>query len=57
MVRSDCIILYNAATLRELPWSEEKVYPANLIREEVGAIEESLRELGYSPYDTLMLLP
>ncbi|MBZ5496840.1 MAG: ATP-grasp domain-containing protein [Acidobacteriia bacterium] len=50
MVRSDCIILYNAATLRELPWSEEKVYPANLIREEVGAIEESLRELGYSPY-------
>jgi D-alanine-D-alanine ligase len=50
MARSDCIILYNAASMMEVPWSQEKIYPANLIREEVGAIEESLRELGYNPY-------
>jgi D-alanine-D-alanine ligase len=49
MTRSDCLILYNTATLRELPSSEEKIYPANLVREEVGAIEESLRALGYAP--------
>jgi D-alanine-D-alanine ligase len=49
MGKSDCIILYNAATMKELPWSEEKIYPANLMREEVGPIEESLRELGYNP--------
>ncbi len=51
MGKPDCVILYNAATLRELPLAEEKVYPANLIREEVSAIEDSLRELGYHPYD------
>ncbi len=50
MGRSDCIILYNTALIRELPGSEEKIYPANLIREEVGAIEESLRDLGFNPY-------
>jgi D-alanine-D-alanine ligase len=49
MARSDCIILYNASTGRELPSSEEKIYPANLLREEAGAIEESLRELGFAP--------
>ena len=50
MGRHDCIILYNAANVMELPSSQEKLYPANLIREEVAAIEESLRELGYNPY-------
>jgi D-alanine-D-alanine ligase len=49
MGRADCVILYNTAPMRELPGSEEKIYPANLIREEVGAIEESLRELGFNP--------
>jgi D-alanine-D-alanine ligase len=49
MARYDCIILYNTATVRKLPRSEEKIYPANLIREEVGTIEESLRELGFNP--------
>ena len=29
--------------------SEEKIYPANVLREEVGAIEESLRAAGFSP--------
>ncbi len=50
MARYDCIILYNAASIHEVPCSQEKLYPSNLLREEVGAIEESLRELGYSPY-------
>ncbi len=50
MGRHDCIILYNAAQLVELPSSQEKLYPANLIREEVAAIEESLHELGYNPH-------
>jgi D-alanine-D-alanine ligase len=50
MGRFDCIILYNAATVRAAPGSEENIYPANLVREEVGAIEDSLREQGFSPY-------
>jgi D-alanine-D-alanine ligase len=50
MGKPDCVILYNSALMRELPFAEEKVYPANLIREEVQSIEESLRELGYNPY-------
>ena len=49
MARSDCIILFNAASTRHAPLSREKIYPANLVREEVGAIEESLRELGFLP--------
>lgn len=49
MGKPDCAILYNAASMREVPHSEEKLYPANLIREEVGCIEDSLRELGYNP--------
>jgi D-alanine-D-alanine ligase len=50
MGRFDCIIMYNAATVRATPGSEEKSYPTNLIREEVSAIESSLRELGFVPY-------
>ena len=50
MGRYDCIIFYNAARMTEVPGSQEIIYPANLMREEVGAIEESLRELGFSPY-------
>jgi D-alanine-D-alanine ligase len=54
MGRFDCIILYNAATVRATPRSEETIYPANLIREEVSAIEDSLRELGFIPYVLLI---
>lgn len=49
MGKADCVILYNAAAVRELPRCEEKLYPSNIIREEVGFIEDSLRELGYNP--------
>jgi D-alanine-D-alanine ligase len=50
MGRYDCLILYNAANISELEGSQEKIYPATILREEVGAIEESLREAGFSPY-------
>ena len=50
MEQYDCIVLYNAASISEKEGSEEKIYPANIIREEVGAIEDSLREGGYNPY-------
>jgi D-alanine-D-alanine ligase len=50
MGRHDCLILYNATSIAELEGSQEKIYPSTILREEIGAIEESLREGGYSPY-------
>ncbi len=49
MGRHDCVVLYNAANLSEVEGSQEKIYPSTILREEVGAIEQSLREGGYSP--------
>jgi D-alanine-D-alanine ligase len=46
----DCVVLYNTAVVTEKEGSREKVYPSNIIREEVGAIEASLRHAGYRPY-------
>ena len=46
----DCVVLYNAASISEREGCEEKLYPANIVREEVSAIEESLRDGGYRPY-------
>ena len=50
MGRYDCIVLYNAASIDEIEGAEEKVYPSNIIREEVTGIEEILRDGGFSPY-------
>ncbi len=50
MGRHDCVVLYNAANISEVEGSQEKMYPSTILREEVGAIEESLRNAGYSPY-------
>ncbi len=50
MGRHDCLVLYNAANISEVEGCQEKVYPSTILREEVGAIEESLRESGFSPY-------
>jgi len=50
MGRQDCIILHNAPNIAEIEGSEEKNYPSTVVREEVGAIEEALREAGFSPY-------
>jgi D-alanine-D-alanine ligase len=46
----DCVVLYNTANDSEREGSEEKLYPSNIIRTEVGAIEESLREGGFHPH-------
>jgi D-alanine-D-alanine ligase len=46
----DCVVLYNAASILEKEGSEEKIYASNIIREEVGAIEDSLRSGGFNPY-------
>ncbi len=45
----DCLVLYNAANISEREGCEEKLYPANIVREEVGAIEESLRSARLPP--------
>ena len=50
MTQYDCVVLYNAATISDREGCKEIVYPANIIREEVGAIEESLRDGGFLPY-------
>ena len=50
MGRSDCVVLYNAASIVEIEGSEERTYPSTVLREEVIAVEESLREAGFSPY-------
>lgn len=50
MGRYDCVVLYNAANISELEDSQEKIYPSTMLRTEVTAIEESLRESGFSPY-------
>jgi D-alanine-D-alanine ligase len=50
MKQYDCIVLFNDASISEREGSEEKVYPSNIIREEVGAIEESLHEGGFNPF-------
>ena len=50
MEQYDCVVLYNAASVTEKEGSQEHLYPANLVREEVVAISESLRQGGYHPY-------
>jgi D-alanine-D-alanine ligase len=50
MEHHDCVVLYNAAIISEKEGSEERIYASNVIRSEVTAIEESLREGGFNPY-------
>jgi D-alanine-D-alanine ligase len=50
MKHYDCVVLYNAANISEREGCEEKIYPSNIFREEVGAVEESLRKGGFNPY-------
>lgn len=50
MEQYDCIVLYNTPKVSECAGSEEKIYPSNIFREEVGAVEGSLRDNGYRPY-------
>jgi D-alanine-D-alanine ligase len=50
MNQHDCVVLYNAAYISDREGCEEIVYPANIVREDVSAIEESLRGKGLHPY-------
>jgi len=50
MARSDCIILYNSVALTEALNTRDPMFPATVIRDEVQAIEESLRGAGFAPF-------
>ncbi len=50
MSRYDCVILYNSVAITEALSGKDEIYPATIIRDEVGAVEESLRAGGFSPY-------
>jgi D-alanine-D-alanine ligase len=46
----DCVVLYNVAYASGNEKCEENFYPSTIIRDEVGAVEESLRSAGLHPY-------
>ncbi len=46
----DCVVLYNAVSVSEFNGFDERLYPANIFREEVGAVAGSLREGGFQPH-------
>jgi D-alanine-D-alanine ligase len=50
MGRYDCVVMYNAANVVEIEGCREKAYPSTILREEVGAVEDALREGGFNPY-------
>ena len=50
MGRYDCVILYNEPVALWTEGSEELLYPATMMRADVPAIEEALRQAGFSPY-------
>lgn len=50
MGKHDCVILYNTENFAEIEGAEEKIYRCSLIREEIGAIEQTLRDGGFNPF-------
>ena len=50
MGRYDCVVLHNSVALTEAIDSQEPIFPSSIIRDEVGAVEESLRDGGFNPY-------
>ena len=50
MGRHDCVILYNSVALTEALNSQDPLFPATIIRDEVSAVEESLRAAGFNPF-------
>jgi D-alanine-D-alanine ligase len=50
MGQYDCVVLYNSANISKREECEEEIYLSNIFREEVIAIEESLKEGGHNPY-------
>jgi D-alanine-D-alanine ligase len=49
MPRYDCVILYNEPRALWSEGSEEQLYPSNIFRADVPAIEDVLRDAGFSP--------
>ncbi|HAK96884.1 MAG TPA: D-alanine--D-alanine ligase [Planctomycetes bacterium] len=49
MQRYDCVVLYNTVDAREKDDCDERVYPSNIVRDEVPAIERSLVDGGFQP--------
>jgi len=49
MPHYDCLLLYNTASMSETAWSREIIYSSNAVRDEVGAVAESLEEAGFHP--------
>ncbi len=50
MEQYDCIVLYNTPKFSEREGSDERIYPSYIVREDVGAVEGSLRKSGYRPF-------
>ncbi len=50
MEQYDCVVLYNSANVSKKEECKEEIYLSNILREEVVAIEESLKEGGFKPY-------
>ncbi len=50
MSRYDCVILYNSVAITEALSGNEEIYPATITRDEVGAVEDSLRAGGFNPF-------
>jgi len=48
--RYDCVILYNTVDEWDMDGSDEGAYPANLVSEEVSAVEKSLAAAGFRPF-------
>jgi D-alanine-D-alanine ligase len=49
MPRYDSVLLYNTASMSETAWSQEILYSTNVLRDEVDATAEGLREAGFHP--------
>jgi D-alanine-D-alanine ligase len=49
MGRYDCVILYNSPKALWVEGSEEKLYPAAVLRADVAAIEKALKDAGFLP--------
>ena len=50
MASYDCIVLYNAAYISKRADCEERYYPSYVTRQDVTAVEQSLRIAGFNPH-------
>jgi D-alanine-D-alanine ligase len=50
MRQYDSVVLYNSANVSKKEECKEEIYLSNILREEVIAVEEGLKEGGFNPY-------